>query len=74
MVRCGYPGCSWRAIAPSADAARRQYSAHLVREHATEVDVDIPDGMVQVKLEAEGEWITTTPEAARALHKSEHDG
>lgn len=72
MLRCSHPGCAWQAIAPSAEAASEQYAEHLVTEHAKTVDVDIPDGMVQVKLEADGEWITTTPEEARELHDAAH--
>lgn len=73
MIRCSHPGCPWQAIAPSEAAAWRQYAEHLVDEHAQDVSVDIPDGMVQVKLEADGEWITTTMEEARELHDAVHD-
>lgn len=67
MVRCHYPGCAWQAIAPSTAAAREQYLQHVVDEHAREVDVDIPEGMVQVKV-GDDEWRTVTPEEARRLH------
>ena len=73
MVRCSHDDCHWRSIAPSATAAWGRYAEHLVEEHATAVDVDIPEGMVQVKLEGDGEWITTTPEHAHALHELVHD-
>jgi len=73
MIRCSHPGCPWQAIAPSTAAARAQYAEHLVAEHATDVDADIPEGMVQVKLHEDGEWITTTIEEARALHEAAHD-
>jgi len=73
MVRCSHPGCGWQAIAPSESAAWAQYAAHLVEAHGRVIDVDIPDGMVQVKLEADGEWITTTIEEARALHDAVHE-
>lgn len=72
MVECSYAGCSWQSIAPSAAAAREQYAEHIVDEHARTVDAEIPEGMVQVKLESEGEWITTTIEEARKLHDAVH--
>lgn len=73
MVRCSYSDCSWQAIAPSDAAAWEQYAEHIVDEHARTVDADIPEGMVQVKLEQGGEWITTTPDEARKLHDAIHD-
>ncbi|WP_049907593.1 DUF1059 domain-containing protein [Haloferax elongans] len=73
MKRCSHPGCSWQAIAPSSDAAMAQYAEHLVEAHAKTVEADIPDGMVQIKLQEDGEWITTTFEEARELHDSFHD-
>lgn len=73
MLRCSHSGCPWRSIAPSEAAARRQYAEHLVEAHSTPVDADVPEGMVQVKLEAGGEWITTTVEHARELHDAVHD-
>jgi predicted small metal-binding protein len=73
MVRCSHDGCSWQAIAPSEAAAVEQYAEHMVDEHAREVEAEIPEGMVQVKLERGGEWITTTPEDARKLHDVVHD-
>jgi len=73
MKQCSYPDCSWRAIAPSEEAAWMQYAKHIVDEHATEVEADIPDGMVQVQLKQDGEWITTTIEEARELHERVHD-
>lgn len=73
MIRCSHPGCPWQAIAPSEAAAWTQYAEHLVETHSTAVDVEIPDGMVQIKLESGGEWITTTVEEARQLHESVHD-
>jgi predicted small metal-binding protein len=72
MDVCSYPDCSWRPVAPSADAARRQYAAHVVDAHARTVETDIPEGMVQVKLQADGEWLTVTPEEARRLHRKRH--
>ncbi|WP_396612722.1 DUF1059 domain-containing protein [Haloferax sp. S1W] len=73
MRRCSHPGCSWQAIAPSDDAALEQYAEHLVNAHAKTVEADIPDGMVQIKLREDDEWITTTFEEARDLHDSFHD-
>lgn len=73
MLTCSHPGCSWRALAPSEDAALDRYAEHLVAEHARTVDADIPEGMIQVKLDGEDDWITTTVEEADALHRDEHD-
>lgn len=73
MVRCSYNECSWQSIAPSSDAAWRQYAEHIVAEHGRTVDAEIPDGMVQVKLERDGEWITTTIQEAKKLHDAVHD-
>lgn len=72
MIRCSHDDCAWRSIAPSREAARRSYSEHLVSEHARSVDVEVPAGMVQIRLEADGAWITTTLEEARELHRSVH--
>lgn len=67
MLHCSKPDCSWRAIAPSVDAAWSQYADHLVAEHSKTVDVDIPDGMVQLKFREEDDWITVPLEEAHAL-------
>lgn len=72
MYRCERPGCGWQSIAPSADAAFDQYVEHLVAEHAEQVDADVPDGMVQVRLDGDGEWLTVTPAEARRLHRERH--
>jgi predicted small metal-binding protein len=72
MVQCSYSDCSWQAIAPSEEAAWKQYAEHIVDDHARTVDAEIPDGMVQIKLERGGEWITTTTEDARQLHDAVH--
>lgn len=73
MVRCSHPDCAWQAIAPSEDAALTQYAAHLVDEHTRTVDADIPEGMVQIKLRSDDEWVTTTLEEARDLHDAVHE-
>lgn len=73
MVECSYSGCSWRSIAPSESAAWRQYAEHIVGEHGRTVSEEIPDGMVQVKLERDGDWITTTVQEARRLHDAMHE-
>jgi hypothetical protein len=52
-------------------AAEEALAEHVVREHATEVDADVPEGMVQVRV-GDGEWRTMTPAAARAYHESLH--
>lgn len=33
MMECPDPDCSWRAIAPSVDAAHKTYLEHVVAEH-----------------------------------------
>jgi predicted small metal-binding protein len=73
MIRCSHPGCSWQAIAPSENAAWNQYAEHLVDEHAQSVDVDIPEGMVQVRFGEDDEWVTVSAEEARELHDAVHD-
>ncbi|MBX0322313.1 DUF1059 domain-containing protein [Halomicroarcula sp. F13] len=72
MKRCSHPGCSWRAIAPADDAVWGQYARHLVAEHSTTVDADIPSGIVQLKFEADEDWITVPVEEARALQAERH--
>lgn len=62
--------CGWRPIAASFDEAERQLASHIVEEHAAEVDVSIPPGMVQVKVD--GEWMLMTPEEAREWHAEHH--
>ena len=64
MKRCPYPDCSWQAIAPSAEAAWPQYAEHIVAEHAEPVDADVPEGTVQLKFDADGEWLTISAEDA----------
>lgn len=72
MLHCSHPDCGWQAIAPSEEAARTQYADHLVDEHARTVEADIPEGMVQIRLHDDGEWITTTVEDAHDLHDAAH--
>lgn len=72
MVRCPRTGCRWQSIAPSEEAARTQYAKHLVAEHTTEVDAEIPDGMVEVRLGEDDEWRLMTVEEAKALHEDHH--
>ena len=74
MIRCDRDGCGWRAIAPTESAAREQFATHLVSEHASTVDADIPDGMVQVRIGEDDEWQTVTPAEAKLLHDRSHDG
>jgi hypothetical protein len=64
MKRCSYPACSWQAIAPSPDAAWSQYAEHIVAEHSQPVDADVPPGMVQLRFDDDGEWITVSVEDA----------
>ncbi|WP_255150975.1 hypothetical protein [Halorarius halobius] len=68
MVRCGYDGCGWCAIAPTERAAREQYADHLVAEHAREVDADLPAGTVQVRHGDDAEWRTVPVEEALGYH------
>lgn len=70
MYRCSRPGCGWQSFAPAAEAAREQYVEHLVSAHTVEVDAEVPEGMVQLRLD--DEWVTVTPEEARALHRERH--
>lgn len=70
MYRCSRPSCAWRSFAPAAAAAREQYVEHLVDAHTEDVDVDVPEGMVQLRID--DEWLTVTPEEARRLHRERH--
>ena len=70
MVHCTHDDCGWHAIAPSPAAAKRQYATHLVEEHASEVDADIPDGKVQVRIDEDDEWRTMTFEQAKTFHEA----
>ena len=73
MLQCPHTGCRWHAIAPSKNVALRRYAEHIVDEHSTAVDADVPEGMVQVRLRRDGPWITTTRERARELHDALHE-
>lgn len=70
MVRCTHPGCGWQSIAPSEAIAREQFADHLVEAHAREVDADVPDGKVQVRIDEDDEWRTMTFEQAKAFHEA----
>ncbi|MFC6973577.1 hypothetical protein ACFQL1_01135 [Halomicroarcula sp. GCM10025709] len=65
-MRCSHDGCRWQAIAASAAGARRQYAEHLVATHTEQVDADVPEGKVQVRVD--DEWETMTVEQARSYH------
>ncbi|WP_266076935.1 hypothetical protein [Haladaptatus caseinilyticus] len=69
MIRCSQRECGWVAVAPSEQAAWRQYESHLLREHVetVEMEMDIPDGYVQVRTD-DDEWETMTPEEARQFY------
>lgn len=73
MRQCPLPDCGWQAIAPSEEAASRQLENHFIDVHTEEVDVDIPEGMVQVRCGPDDEWRTMTPEEARAFHRNIHE-
>ena len=73
MVRCSYADCGWQSIAPAESAAREQYATHLVEAHAEEVSADIPDGMVQVRIDEADAWRTMTAEQAQAFHRAVHE-
>lgn len=74
MVRCTHPTCGWQSIAASAAGGREQLAEHLVAAHAREVDAeaDIPEGMVQVRVDGDDEWRTLSVEQARALQRAVH--
>ena len=71
-MQCRYEECGWRAIAPSARAAREQYTEHVVEEHTAEVDAEVPDGMVQVRTGGDEEWELMTFEEAREFGREHH--
>lgn len=58
-------------MAPSEDAAATRLAQHIVDCHAEEVDVDIPEGMVQVRRAGGDEWVTMPAEAAVALQHAD---
>lgn len=62
MLACPEADCGWRALAPSRRAALSQLAEHLVDEHGTVVDADVPEGEVQVR--RDGEWRTLPVEEA----------
>lgn len=72
MRRCERAGCGWQAIAPSEAVAAEQYARHLVEAHASEVDADVPEGMVQVRAGGSDDWVTMTPDEAREFHAALH--
>lgn len=57
----------------SGEGKNYHFDEYFVEAHAEEVEAETPDGMVQVQLEQDGEWITTTIEGARELHESMHE-
>jgi predicted small metal-binding protein len=65
-MRCSHDGCGWQTIAASAAGARRQYAKHLVEAHTEQVDAEVPEGKVQVRVG--DEWETMTVEQARSYH------
>lgn len=62
MLACPEDDCGWQAVAPSRRAALAQLAEHLVAEHGTVVDADVPEGTVQVR--QNGEWTTVPVEDA----------
>ncbi|MGM0590200.1 MAG: hypothetical protein ACQETI_01000 [Halobacteriota archaeon] len=73
MINCTRPGCRWQAIAPSVEAAQQQYAEHLASEHTSDVEVQIPDGMVQVRLDEDDDgWVTVSIEEAQELYDEFH--
>lgn len=72
MVRCDRPGCRWQAIAATQEGAAEQYARHLVEQHTTECEGEVPDGMVQVRFDDAEEWQTVTPEEAKRIHALRH--
>lgn len=73
MIRCSYPDCAWQSIAPSDAGARRQYAEHVVDAHTEEVEADVPEGSVQVRIDADDDWRTMTATQASAFHRAVHE-
>lgn len=67
MIHCSQQGCGWVAIAPTEQSAWKQYEEHVLREHVERVEIDLPDGYVQVRTD-DGEWETMTTEEARRFY------
>ena len=74
MLHCEHPNCGWTAIAPSERVARERYVDHLLDEHTREVDAEIPEGTVQVKVGDDDEWTTVPLEEARQIREEFHRG
>ncbi|WP_458206247.1 hypothetical protein [Haladaptatus sp. NG-SE-30] len=70
MIRCSQDGCGWVAIAPSEQAAWKQYESHIMREHVETVEMDVPEGCIQVRTD-DGEWKTMSAEEARKFYKKD---
>lgn len=62
MIRCTQPGCRWQAIAASREAAEAQLDEHLREEHLEDVPAELPEGVVQVKVDEDDDWQTLTLE------------
>lgn len=62
MLACPDEDCGWQAVAPSRRAGLAQLAEHLVAEHGTVVDADVPEGTVQMR--RDGEWTTVPIEEA----------
>lgn len=73
MRTCDHDGCTWRAVAPSAEAAREQYARHLVDAHGTTAESTIPQGYVEVRCRGADDWQTVTLEEAKRMHSRHHD-
>jgi len=73
MLDCPYPGCGWRAIAPSADAARWQVAEHVLNEHAHTDDGAVAEERFRIRLERDGDWITASLEPTREAHEATPD-
>jgi hypothetical protein len=72
MQTCDHDGCAWRAVAPSAAAAREQYARHLIDAHGSTTETSIPPGYVEVRCQETDEWQTVTLEEAKRLHARHH--
>lgn len=73
MRACDHEGCGWQTIAPSATAAHKQYARHLVTAHGESVDVDVPEGTVEIRTGEDEPWQRVDLEEAKRRHRAHHE-